>query len=74
MKSNMRLKYFLMDKGVSQRHIAKAIGAGYKGFNAVLNGHAELRVDMLESVCKAMGVPIASFFDYEVQENQTEMA
>ena len=74
MASGMRLKKFLASKGVKQTAVAEAIGMKKTAFNAIVNGHATLRVDTLEKVCAFLGVPPANFFKYEVRENEIKPA
>lgn len=69
MSTGQRLKLFLKEKGVSQSSVAQRLGLSVKGFNAVLNGHAHLKADTLEQVCKLIGTSPGDFFTYEFQEN-----
>lgn len=71
MASGMRLKKLLAMKGVKQTAVAEAIGMKKTAFNAIVNGHATLRVDTLEKVCAFLGVPPAYFFKFKVQEDGT---
>ena len=69
MKINEQLKSYLKSRGIKQSAVAANIGMNNKTFNAILNGRAELRVDVLGDVCKFVGVSPAIFFAQEVQEN-----
>lgn len=69
MSTGQRLKLYLKEKGISQTSVAQRLGINVKGFNAVLNGHAHLRADTLEQVCKLIGSTPTDFFTYNFQEN-----
>lgn len=70
MATGLRLKKMLAERGVKQIAVAKAIGMKQTSFNAIVNGHATLRVETLEKVCAFLGVSPAIFFQYKVQENE----
>lgn len=74
MKTNERLKHFLKSRGIRQTAVAEGIGMKKTSFNAVLNGHAELRADTLEAVCNFIGVSPGYFFKFKVQDNETTTA
>lgn len=69
MKTGERLKYFLQERGLKQSVVAERIGMNRKSFNAILNGHVDLRADTLEDVCKFMGISPTVFFNFKVQDN-----
>lgn len=69
MSTGRRLKLYLKEKGISQTSVAKRIGMEMKAFNAVLNGHAHLKADTLEQVCKVIGASPGDFFAHNFQEN-----
>lgn len=68
MRTNQRLRLFLKLHGFQQKNVAHAVGMKHKSFNAMLNGHAELKADTLEAVCRFIGVPPEKFFAFKPQE------
>ena len=69
MKTNEILKHFLKERGVKQYEVAKGIGVKNTTFNAMLNGHAELKATTLEAVCQYIGVSPSFFYRYRFQAN-----
>ena len=69
MKTSELLKSYLKSRGIKQSAVAANIGMNNKTFNAILNGRAELRADVLGEVCRFIGVSPAIFFTCEVQDN-----
>ena len=69
MKTNERLKYFLKERGINQYEVANGIGVKKTTFNAILNGHADLKADTLEAVCDYIGVSPGYFFRQKFQVN-----
>ena len=69
MKAGAKLKLFLQERRVKQSIVAARIGMNKKTFNAILNGHANLRADTLEAVCDFLEVSPTVFFNYRVQDN-----
>lgn len=67
------LKELLKRKRVSQSEVAQKIGMKHKSFNAVLNGHARLSVDVLKATCEAIGVSPGYFFNKKVQGIRAEI-
>ena len=74
MKTNERLKLFLKARGVKQKDVANGIGVKPTTFNAILNDNAELKADMLEDVCKFIGVTPGYFFRYKIQDGEISEA
>ena len=65
MTNEQKLKMFLRSKGVTQTFVAKKVGMPVSSLCGVLNGEVSLKVDLLEDVCKALGVPPADFFAFK---------
>jgi len=68
LRTNQRLRLFLKLHGFQQNKVAKGIGVKHKAFNAMLNGHAELKADTLEAVCHFIGVQPEKFFAFKPQD------
>lgn len=69
MSAEERLKRYLEIKCVKQTMLAQRIGMGLKALNAILNGHAKLKVETLEKICAAIDTSPVDFFTYKFQEN-----
>ena len=71
MKTSEQLKSYLKSRGIKQSAVAANIGMNNKTFNAILNGRAELRADVLGAVCRVIGVSPAIFLTREVDDKGT---
>lgn len=72
MTNEAKLKAFLKDKGISQTFVARKVGIPVSSLCGVLNGNVSLKVDLLEDVCRAIGVPPADFFAFKCLESRQE--
>lgn len=72
MTNEAKLKMFLKSKGISQTFVAKKVGIPVSTLGSVLSGSVSLKVDLLEDVCKAIGVPPADFFAFKCLESKSK--
>ena len=74
METNEKLRQFLNERGFKQSAVAKGIGVNHKTFNAMLNGHAPLKVETLVKVCDFCNVKPEIFFKNRVPKNEIATA
>lgn len=74
MTNEQKLKMFLRSKGVTQTFVAKKVGMPVSSLCGVLNGEVSLKVDLLEDVCKVLGVPPADFFAFKCLDTRCDVS
>lgn len=71
MKAGEKLKCLLDERGFKQNAVAAGIGMDFRTFNAILNGHIELKVDTLADVLRFTGTKPEKFFSKKFLENRS---
>ena len=57
-----RIREEMEAKGVSGREVGEVTGVGHPGISRILNGHVIPRLDTLDAIARAIGVPVSRFF------------
>jgi DNA-binding Xre family transcriptional regulator len=57
-------------KQLKQIYIAEAVGIKKSRFSAIMNGHAEMKVDELLRLCKFLNVAPSEFIQVKVKRKQ----
>lgn len=61
MKVETRVAAYMKDMGISRTRVAEKTGIRLSRLSQVLNNHTEMRVDELDSICKALKVSPTEF-------------
>ncbi len=56
-----RIKNYIESKGITQTHLAKISNIKLKSLNDILNGRVKITVEALQTISKALKVPVAFF-------------
>lgn len=62
MQMHERVKRYIGDRGLSQKIIASNMGIPESKLSLILNGKRRMTVDDYESICRAMAVDPARFY------------
>ena len=65
MQMHERVKRYIGDRGLSQKIIAANMGIPESKLSLLLNGKRRMTVDDYESICRAMAVDPARFYQAE---------
>jgi len=63
--TGMRLRAERLARGLTQEHVAEAIGRTVETVSNIERGRAFPGLDTLEQICRLLGIPLASLFDVE---------
>lgn len=56
-----RIKNYIESKGITQTHLAKISNIKLKSLNDILNGRVKITVEALQTISKALKVPVVFF-------------
>lgn len=65
MKVNERIRHYIDDNGLKMNHIADKANVELKRFYRIVNGVSTMSADEFESICEALNVEPAYFFNYK---------
>ncbi|GIO33209.1 hypothetical protein J2TS6_43500 [Paenibacillus albilobatus] len=68
MELNERIKFVRQSKGVTQTFVASESGMTVSNYNMKENGKRTISAKELEAIAKALGEPVAIFFDENIHE------
>lgn len=58
-----RLREAMDRAGLTQRDLAKKVGAGYPGINRVLQGKQNPTIEMADKLADAVGIPLSKLLE-----------
>lgn len=61
MQTNLEIKKYLEENGISQAFVSKTAGIPLPKLNLALNGHRKLSLDEYSAICGALKVGIDKF-------------
>lgn len=65
MNTALILKNYIQEKGMKQTVIANKVNMNIKTLNSIINGHTDLKVDVLIKICEeALEIPVEKFLEY----------
>ena len=56
-----RIKNYIENRGITQTYLAKITNIKLKSLNDILNGRVKITVEALQTISKALKVPVAFF-------------
>ena len=58
-----KLDRYITSHGIKKSHIARKTGMSSATVTRIVKGHGNVTISQLQSICKALDVPITTFID-----------
>jgi len=65
-----RIKNYIENRGITQTYLAKITNIKLKSLNDILNGRVKITVEALQTISKALKVPVVFFLTDKSESNR----
>ena len=65
--TRLRLKEIMRERKMTQKTLAELTGLSHTSIVKLVNNPMQIRIDTIETLCRALGITVAELFDYSPQ-------